>query len=114
MRVIPKCSCIRRRALVDESLTGFYRSLAEPGSAIHRVGKPDAVPVYGRFLRQIVADNHANGLSLLHAQFRSRNAIAVAPDFGHRPGTTGEGPPAGAGVDLQLLRRSSGAANMPF
>src|SRR5262249_53703576 len=51
MRVVPERPGIRWCELIGESLARFYRLLGEPGHAVHCVGKPDAVPVHGRFLR---------------------------------------------------------------
>ncbi|MCY1305592.1 hypothetical protein D9M70_554070 [compost metagenome] len=67
VRVIPEGSGIRRRELVDEALSRPDRRPRQPRHAVHGVGKPDAMPVDRRFLREAVFDDETRGVALAKA-----------------------------------------------
>src|SRR5262249_61062788 len=80
-RVMPERARIRRSKLGGEARARLDRRLREAGNAIHGDGQPDAVPVNGRIMLELVLHDDADRLALPHADFGARDATPVTPDF---------------------------------
>src|SRR5262249_55457648 len=109
--MVPERACIGRRELIDKTLTGLDRFLAETWNAVHGDRQPDAVPMYRCRFFELVFDDDTDGLALPHADLRPGNAAVVAPDVRLGARLTDKRPPAGYSGECEILRRSGANSN---
>src|SRR5690349_9226792 len=79
MRVKEEGAGVRRRELINETLTRIDGLLRDEGHTIHGIGHADAVPVYGGVLAQAIAEPDAQGLATRHA-YQRQHAVDIAPE----------------------------------
>ena len=94
VRVVPEGPGVRRREVVQEVVAWLDHLLGELGHSVHLVLEPDAVPVHGRGLGEIVHQPPGDLRTLRHADRRPWNAPVVSPDGGL--GVAGRGEARGA------------------
>lgn len=70
-RVIPKGPRIRSDEAIVEACARRDGCLRQRRCAVHRIGEPHAVPMYGRRLLKFVHDADGKLFAALHPQFRS-------------------------------------------
>src|SRR5688572_6487690 len=87
MRVIPERAGVGQVELVDEAAARTYGFLRDAWDAVHRVRKPNSMPMYCGLNRKRVLDLDAQALALLEAELRPRDGAVVRPH--RRIGVTG-------------------------
>jgi len=79
---MPLAWCSTRERIGEAPAVRRDRRLRDVRHAVHRVRKPHAVPVHGRFLRKRVHDGDVEPPALLEAKYRARHAAVVRPHVG--------------------------------
>ena len=79
VRVVEEGAMLVQRELVYEPAPGQDRVLCHAGHAVHRDGHLEAMPVRGEDLRQVVLDDEADPVSLVHLDRRAGHAPVEAP-----------------------------------
>jgi len=64
--VIEERAVLVHRVLVDEGLTRLDQRLADEGHAIHVQRNFETVPMHGRRFRQLVSNDEAHPVALVH------------------------------------------------
>ena len=96
VRVVEERAVLVQRELVHELAPGQDRVLCHAGHAVHRDGHLEAMPVRREDFGQVVLDDEADPVPLVHLDRRARHAPVEAPGLAVRAGPMSEDDQLGA------------------